>query len=164
MDSGPMQNPRNLDQRPGHGILGTGMNPQKYSERLGVLTREQLQAALDRFSLGRLLDARPASGGLFGQNVLLTSTEGAFVLRGHPHLSRQLDRECYFARRLHETTDVPVPWPYLIDPTTDTFGWAYAIMPRLPGLALSDRDVHRQLSAQDQLAIAAALGHTIGRL
>ncbi|MBI2759933.1 MAG: hypothetical protein HYX51_00705, partial [Chloroflexi bacterium] len=49
------------------------MNPRQYSERLGVLTPEQLQAALDRFNLGRLLDARPATGGLFGQNVLLTS-------------------------------------------------------------------------------------------
>lgn len=140
------------------------MNPRQYSERLGVLTPEQLQAALDRFNLGRLLDARPATGGLFGQNVLLTSTEGAFVLRGHPHLGGQLERERYFARLLHDTTDVPAPWPYLIDPSTDTFGWDYAIMPHLLGLALSDRDIHRQLTAQDRLDIAAALGDTLGRL
>jgi hygromycin-B 7''-O-kinase len=144
------------------------MKPWHYSERLGVLTPEQLQAGLDHFNLGRLLDARPASGGLFGQNVLLTSTAGAFVLRGHPHrhpqLGGQLGQEHYFAHLLHERTDVPVPWPYLIDPITDIFGWDYAILPRLPGLALSDPDVQRQLTAQDRLDIATALGDTLGRL
>ncbi len=40
---------------------------REYSKRLGILTGEQLQAALDRYDLGALGSAEPAQGGLFGQ-------------------------------------------------------------------------------------------------
>lgn len=49
------------------------MDTRWYSQRLGMLSTQQLQTALDRFQLGN-----------FGQNVFLTSTQGAFVLRGNP--------------------------------------------------------------------------------
>ena len=65
---------------------------REYSQRLGVLTAEQLQAALDRFDLGGLIDARPAPGGLFGQNVLLTSTKGAHANPRHHYLTARLNR------------------------------------------------------------------------
>src|SRR5687767_10149557 len=62
---------------------------------------------------------------------------------------------------LHERTAVPVPWPYLVDPAEDTFGWSYALMPRMPGLPLSDPAVTATLSAADRLAIARAVGENL---
>src|SRR4051812_16361344 len=56
-----------------------------YSQRLGLLTPRQFQAALMRFGLGDFIDATPVPQGLFGQNVFVTSTQGAYVLRGAPH-------------------------------------------------------------------------------
>ncbi len=58
---------------------------RNYGPRLGTLTGAQLQAALDQFDLGRLIDAAPVDAGNFGQNVFLTSTSGEWVLRGCPH-------------------------------------------------------------------------------
>jgi hypothetical protein len=40
---------------------------------------------------------------------------------------------------------VPVPWPYLIDPTPDIFGWSFVLMPRMPGLQLADPQMKKQL-------------------
>src|SRR5438552_13890851 len=124
-----------------------------YSKLLGVLTREQLQSALTRFDLGTLLDAKPAPGGLFGQNVLLTSSSGGWVLRGRPYLG-QLEKERYFSRVIHDRTRANAPWPFLIEESSDLFGWSYAMMPLLPGLHLSDPDVQRALSKGDRLALA----------
>jgi fructosamine-3-kinase len=106
---------------------------REYSKRLGVLTAEQLDAALARFDLGTLVDAEPAPTGLFGQNVLLESTRGRFVLRGCPHYDWQFPKERFFARLIHERTSLGSPWPYRIEEATDIFGWSFAIMPRLPG-------------------------------
>jgi aminoglycoside phosphotransferase (APT) family kinase protein len=137
---------------------------REYSQRLGILSGEQLQAALSRFDLGLLLDAQPATAGLFGQNVFLTTTRGEYVLRGKPHYLWQFPKERYFARQIHEHTKVPAPWPYLIDPTTDIFGWSYALMPRLPGLILEDPEEQKRLSEEDSLSIAHALGETLAQL
>ncbi len=93
-----------------------------YSQRFGMLSEQQFQAALDRFRLGN-----------FGQNVFLTSTWGAFVLRGAPLDLLQFEVEGWFLQQWHELTQAPVPWPYLLDHDTDLFGWSYVIMPRLPG-------------------------------
>src|SRR5439155_9911686 len=109
-----------------------------YSLRLGVLTGQQLQAALARFELDGLVDAQPAQGGIFGQNVFLSSTKGEYVLRGKPHYDWQLPAERFFAKLIHERSKVPAPWPYLIEDSPDIFGWAFAIMPRLPGVSLTD--------------------------
>ena len=143
---------------------------REYSQRLGVLTSEQLQAALDRFDLGTLVGAQPASQGLFGQNVLLSTTRGRYVLRGCPHTDpqgrdiAQFPREQYFAQRLHEATSVAVPWPYLLEEDHSIFGWAFAIMPRLPGVDCADREVWSGLSAAARQSIARAMGRALARL
>lgn len=40
------------------------MASREYSTRLGVISDEQLQAALDRFDLGRFVAAEPIANGL----------------------------------------------------------------------------------------------------
>jgi hypothetical protein len=77
------------------------------SRRLGALTGGQLQAALDRFGLGRLVGAEAVASGNWGQNVFVTSTAGAFVLRGAPFYPWQLAEEQFFARR--PSTPTPTP-------------------------------------------------------
>jgi len=106
---------------------------REYSKRLGVLTAEQLDAALGRFDLGSLVDAEPAPHGLFGQNVMLESTRGRWVLRGHPHYDWQFPKERFIARLIHERTSLGSPWPYQIEGSTQIFGWSFAMMPRLEG-------------------------------
>ncbi len=140
------------------------MKGRMYSQRLGVFSDEQFQEAFERFNLGRLIQAEPVPFGHFGQNVFVSSTEGEYVLRGQPHFWWQFPTEQFFTRQLHERTDVAVPWPYLIDPTTDIFGWSYVIMPRMPGLQLADTQVKDQLVATDRLGIAQALGENLARM
>ncbi len=113
----------------------------KYSERLGEISNQQLQKALDTFSLGKFVKAEPINQGVFGQNLFLTSTKGEFVLRGVPHYSWQFKNEKLFVDLLKQHTQVPVPWPYLLDESEDIFGWSYVIMPRLKGHQLSDSDL-----------------------
>jgi aminoglycoside phosphotransferase (APT) family kinase protein len=142
-----------------------------YSERLGAIDDDQLDAAARRLGVGRFVSAAPVASGLFGQNLFLTTTEGEYVLRGAPHWVNgapndawQFSKEIYFARLVHEHTDVPVPWPMLHDPSSDIFGWPYVVMPRLRGLCLNDRTAKRTLPAADREAIAAALGDALARL
>ncbi len=52
------------------------MTGSMYSKRLGLISYEQLQAALDRFHLGRFIGAEPIPFGVFGQNLFVSSTEG----------------------------------------------------------------------------------------
>jgi aminoglycoside phosphotransferase (APT) family kinase protein len=137
---------------------------REYSKRLGVLTGAKLQAALDRFGLGRLLDAQPAPGGLFGQNVFLTASSGEFVLRGCPHYDGQLQKERFFSRLISERTRATAPWPFQIERSPDLFGWSYALMPRLPGVALSDPALRDTLAPADRLAIARAMGEHLALL
>jgi hypothetical protein len=136
---------------------------RKYSERLGVLEDRQFQAALKRFELGRFVKAEPITGGLFGQNVFVTSTKGEFVLRGCPHYDWQFPKELFIARFLHEQTDVQAPWPYLIDEGTDIFGWNYVLMPRMPGHAPVDA-WYDALAQQDRDGISLAMGDCMARL
>src|SRR5215216_5853473 len=114
---------------------------QVYSQRLGVLTPHQFQAALARFELGDFVEATPVSGGLFGQNVFVTSTQGHYVLRGMPHYPWQFPKERFGAALLHERTQVPVAYPYLLDASTDIFGWSYLLMPRLQGIRPADNQL-----------------------
>ncbi|HSL41930.1 MAG TPA: phosphotransferase [Anaerolineales bacterium] len=130
---------------------------QEYSKRLGRISPEQFQAALDCFGLGEFIKAEPVSFGLFGQNVFVTSTQGEFVLRGCPHYPWQFPTEQFIANLLHEQTQVPVPYPYLLEPSDDIFGWSFVIMPRLPGLQLQDKAVVSQLTGGDRLAVVRAL-------
>jgi hygromycin-B 7''-O-kinase len=140
------------------------MPSRVYSERLGAIADEQLQAALDRWDLGRLVAAEPISFGAFGQNVFLTSTSGEYVLRGAPHYPWQFPTERFYVDLLHERTDVPVPWPYRYDPTPDIFAWSYVIMPRMPGLQLGDAEVRARLSEDDQRDMARAMGENLAAM
>ena len=141
----------------------SSLEPREYSKRLGVLTPAQLQAALDRFDLGALISAEPAPGGLFGQNVMIVSSTGRWVLRGAPHHDQQFPRECYFSRIIHERTQIAAPWPFRIDDGAGIFDWPFAVMPWLDGVALTDDD--RSLrSAEGDIAIARAMGEGLALL
>ncbi|MFI5319030.1 MAG: phosphotransferase family protein [Myxococcota bacterium] len=148
-----------------------------YSERLGAISDDQLEAAAARLGLGRFVRAAPVSGGLFGQNVFLTTSDGEFVLRGAPHWVRgpadkayrredrwQFAKEAFFVRQLHEHTRVPVPWPYLRDEASDIFGWPYAVMPRMPGSCFDDRAIRAALTPEARRAVAAALGAMLAEM
>lgn len=133
---------------------------QVYSQRLGALTPRQFQAALTRFGLGAFVEAAPVSQGLFGQNVFVHSSQGRYVLRGVPHYPWQFPKERFGAALLHEHTSVPVAHPYLLDTSTDIFGWPYMLMPRLPGTSPADP----RLTDAEQLDIAQALGHNLAQV
>lgn len=136
----------------------------KYSKRLGEISERQLQRALDRFSLGKFVEAAPIKGGLFGQNLFLTSDKGEFVLRGVPHYSWQFKSERFFAELLHEQTATPVPWPYLLDKSINIFGWEYVIMPKLNGLQLLDDKAGEPSTNIDWEEIAKAQGRMLGEM
>ena len=140
------------------------LEPREYSKRLGTLSHAQLQSALARFDLGELFAAEPAPGGLFGQNVFLTSSRGEFVLRGCPHGEDQLPKERFFARLLHERACVPVPWPYRLEPSPEIFGWGFAIVPRLPGLCVGLPEVRKSLAPGELANVAGALGAGLAEL
>jgi aminoglycoside phosphotransferase (APT) family kinase protein len=128
------------------------------SHRLGEVTHEQLQRAIDAFGLGTLESASPLPFGLFGQNLLLTTESGEYVLRGAPHYEWQLPTERYFAKFLHEKTAVPVPWPYHLSEESAPFDWpwGYALMPKMPGIPLADPGVRAALTVEQRLALARA--------
>jgi hygromycin-B 7''-O-kinase len=131
------------------------------SKRLGPITHDQMSGALARFGLGDLLAVEPVPFGLFGQNLFVTASAGEFVFRGAPHGPTQFPTERFFTRLLHERTSVPVPWPFQIDDTCDFFPWSYVIMPRMPGLQVTDRIVRRELSGADLRAIARAMAYNL---
>jgi hygromycin-B 7''-O-kinase len=133
------------------------MSIREYSKRLGNISDEQLQRALDYFDLGKFLQAEPIPFGLFGQNLFVTSTAGDFVLRGVPHYDWQFPTEKFFIEQLHEKTRVPVPHPYLFNPSAEIFGWSFVIMPKMSGLQLADSQSVSNLSMDERRAIAQAL-------
>ncbi len=140
------------------------MAEKMYSQRLGTLSDAQFQVALDRFQLGHFISAEPIPFGSFGQNVFVSSTTGEYVLRGQPHFQWQFPTEQFFTRQLHERTSVPVPWPYLIEPTPDIFGWSFVLMPRMSGLQLADPESKKQLGLEDKRGIAQALGENLAQM
>lgn len=122
---------------------------------LGDLTDAQLQAALDRFDLGRLVSAEAFTDGLFGKNVGIVTNTARWVLRGHPWpagTDEQFRRERFWASRIREHCDVPVPWPFHIEPDASLFGWPYQLTPWMPG-------VHERNAGG-----AAALGRAAAKL
>jgi aminoglycoside phosphotransferase (APT) family kinase protein len=136
--------------------------PQRYSERLGLLEPDQLQQAADRFELGEVRDAYAPAGGLFGQNVVLETSGGRFVLRGNPHGHVQLTKERRVARLIDERSSLPAPWPYQVCDEAEPFGWTYAVMPCLPGT--SGTELWPALDAGGRIAVAAATGEALVRL
>ena len=133
------------------------MSIREYSKRLGQISDEQLQAALNCFDLGEFLRAEPIHFGLFGQNMFVTSTAGEFVLRGAPHYDWQFPTEKFFIEQLQANTRVPVPYPYRFNPVPEIFGWAFVIMPKMPGLQLADSQVVASLSMDQRRGVARAL-------
>lgn len=129
-----------------------------HAARLGNLAPERIQAALDRFGLGALRAMRTIETGNFGQNLGLEASSGKYILRGNPFFDWQFPKERAAARILHERTDVPVPWPYLVERSSELFGWPFAIMPRLPG-----RDLWN-VPESDQIALAEKMGELLVRL
>ncbi len=143
--------------------------PIQYSQRLGRLSHGQLQAALDRFELGKLLDVEVPVGGLFGQNLFLRAESGDWVFRGAPHWFRfaphptwQFAKERWVAERIHGETSVPVPWPYLVESSPEIFGWGWALMPRMPGQQC--KAALDSLPLEERIAIARAMGETLAEL
>jgi hygromycin-B 7''-O-kinase len=139
------------------------MATKEYSKRLGFISDEQFQKALDHFNLGQFIRAEAIPFGLFGQNVFVTSSTGEYVLRGSAHYDWQFPKEQFVANLLHERTDVPVPWPYLLDTDETIFGWkyGYVLMPRMPGLQLADAQVQKTLSSEERKAIAYTIGENL---
>src|SRR6185436_2764299 len=133
------------------------MTIREYSQRLGTISDEQLQGALSYFDLGEFLHAEPIPFGLFGQNLFVTSNTGEFVLRGVPHYDWQFPTEKFFIDKLHAKTGVPVPHPYLLNPSTEIFGWPFVMMPKMSGLQLADSQVVARLSMDERREIAKAL-------
>jgi hypothetical protein len=146
------------------GAAGTPAGALVTSRGLGPLTRAQLQAALDRFGLGRLVAAEPVASGNWGQNVFVTSTAGAFVLRGVPFYPWQLEEERCFAGLLHARTRAPVPWPYLVEPDAGLFGWPYALLGRLPGEQLAGLVARGAVAPADRLRLAGQLGAVLAEV
>lgn len=136
--------------------------PQRYSERLGLIEPDQLQAVADEFDLGTVTDAEPAVGGLFGQNLFMTTTEGRFVLRGNPHGHVQLTKERRVAEVIDEQSSLPAPWPYEVCDDPSLFGWTYAVMPLLSGE--SGHELREAADDAERVALAAATGEALARL
>ncbi|MEO8540390.1 MAG: phosphotransferase [bacterium] len=146
------------------------MASREYSKRLGILSDEQLQAALDRFGLGRLLAAEPLTNGLFGQNLMLDTSSGPYVFRGAPHWNPageddwQFQKERYFSGLVHDAPNGPVvPWPYLLDEGRDIFGWGFAIQPRLLGDVLQ-QPMSRTYAPPEIVEQSRELGTTLAAL
>ena len=103
---------------------------------LGDLADAELQQALDRFELGRLVAAEAFAEGLFGKNVGITTDSGRWVLRGDPwpaNTDEQFRRERFWASSIRERCNVPVPWPFHIEADPSLFGWPYQLTPWMPG-------------------------------
>lgn len=130
---------------------------KSYSERLGIISNAQIQQALDRFNLGVLKDTALVKEGLFGQNFFVTTDQGEYVVRGVPHYDWQFPSEQFFANQLHQFTHTPVPYPYLLDPKTDIFGWPYVIMPRMQGISIKHSDLIANFSRKSQEEVIEAL-------
>ena len=124
---------------------------------MGTISPVRFQAALERWGLGDFVCAEAVSSGLFGQNVFVTSTQGEFVLRGVPHYAWQFPTERFFVEQMHEQTQTPVPHPYLLEPSTDIFGWAFAVMPRMVGISVLDETVASQLTPKDRRIVDSPL-------
>jgi hygromycin-B 7''-O-kinase len=138
------------------------LEPRKYSERLGTIDPDQLQAVADEFGLGRVTAAEPADDGLFGQILFLSTTVGEYAIRGNPHGHAQLTKERLVARLIHEQSSLPAPWPYRVSENTDLFGWTYAVMPRLPGT--NGSELWKTSDAEQRVALASACGEALARV
>jgi hygromycin-B 7''-O-kinase len=141
---------------------GVKLEPRTYSGRLGIVDGDQLHAVADEFGLGCVTDAEPAPGGLFGQIVFITTTDGEYVMRGNPHGHVQLTRERLVVQLIHERSSLAAPWPHHVSENTELFGWTYAVMPKLPGT--SGSELWDTGDDEQGIALATASGEALGQL
>ncbi|MDX8363937.1 aminoglycoside phosphotransferase family protein [Cytobacillus sp. IB215665] len=132
------------------------------SKKLGHITDTQLQSMLYRFDLGKFVSSEKTANGVMGQTLLVTSTEGRFVIKGNPLFSGQFTEEKFFVENIRDRTGIAVPTPYLVDDNEDIFGWKYAIMPLLPGKHLGE--VSSKLFFEDKFKIAEVIAETLTAL
>lgn len=128
-----------------------------FASRLGDVSYDQLQDALDRLDLGYLISARAPTTGNFGQNLLLESTSGSYVFRGNPLIEDQFLKEAWAAAAFHRQSTIAVPYPFLIPESIDPFPWSWVLMPMLPGIQLADRDLYEALTFEQRLGVATAM-------
>jgi len=156
------------------------MSARVYSERLGAIDDALFAAAAARLGLGAFVAAEPIATGLFGQNVFLTTTTGAYVLRGAPHWVPvkgddgevqwkpddrvQFAKEAFFIGETHAHTAAPVPWPCRHDTASDIFGWPYLVMPRMPGACFNERSIRMALPPRARREVAESMGATLAQL
>lgn len=136
--------------------------PQKYSERLGVIEPDQLRQAAHEWDLGEVVDAYSPTASPLGQNIVLETTNGRYVLRGNPRGHVQLTKERRVAAFVHERSSLAVPWPYEICEDATVFGWTYAILPWLPGAP--GAELWPMLDDGGRVALAASAGEALARL
>ncbi len=136
--------------------------PQRYSERLGLIEPDQLRDAAALAGIGDVRDAYPGPGGPFGQNVVIETSDGSFVLRGNPHGHDQLTKERRVAAFVAERSSLPVPWPYEVHEDTEIFGWTFAVVPYLPGEP--GADLWGPADDDARIDLAAATGEALAWL
>ena len=57
----------------------------------------------------------------------------ASLFCGNPQSPQPFSKQCVVAVEINARSPLPMPWPYHVGNDTDLFGWAFAIMPQLPG-------------------------------
>ena len=125
---------------------------------MGKVSLKQFSEATQKHGLGRCVDAVPIQAGNFKQNVSLKTDREEWIFRGCSHYSWQFPKERFFANLIARETPAPVPLPYFVDDSLDTFDYDYALMPRMPGGQLSDQAWAKTLSAFEKEEIALELG------
>lgn len=134
------------------------------SNKLGVVTNQQLQLMLNRFNLGNLISSEKTSKGVGYQTMFVRSSLGEYVLKGNPLFEGQFIEEKFYVENLLRQTKLPVPVPYLIDESEDIFGWSYSVMPRLPGRHINEPEFEAKLSGKDKKQIAELLARSLSEL
>lgn len=134
------------------------------SNKLGDITNEQLQQMLNQHNLGELISAKRTDNGAMGQTMFVHSSKGDFVLKGNPLFPGQLKEEQFFVNNISKCSNISVPTSYIIDNSKSIFGWSYAIMPKLRGKHLNDREVADELINDDKEQIAEIIANTLSQL
>jgi len=136
-----------------------------YAGSLGEISGEQFDKALQKLNLGNLIKVEKVQAGVVGQNVFLTSAKGEYVFRGRPFYEEQLAVEKFIVESLREHTNINVAYPYLIDNSTDIFGFQYAVMPRLPGIQIANGgEIIAELTKENRLSAARAMAAALAEM
>ncbi|WMT39661.1 hypothetical protein RE628_19965 [Paenibacillus sp. D2_2] len=134
------------------------------TNKVGVLTNNQVQEMLDRYNLGKLISIQETSKGVGKQTMFVSSTAGEFVLKGNPLYEGQFVEEKFYIENLSELTNLPLSLPYIVDQQNDIFGWTYAIMPRLSGVHFNDQDLKEQMNLEEKIEIVEVLVECLCKL